>query len=178
MIWLEVEMSFNADTLTRVTAVLAAVAVTAVAAMISYEHTVDVVTRHGAAGLTGHLYSVVIDGQLVVASMVIADSARRGIRAGALAWVMLAAGIVATITVNLLSGTEYGTLGAIIAAWPAAAFAGTYEPLGRPGGHTGPDPDRGRAVLPRTRTRQAAQSESGRTARPGTGAGHGAPPGQ
>ncbi|MCW2935869.1 MAG: hypothetical protein JWM19_6831, partial [Actinomycetia bacterium] len=40
--------------------------------------------------------------------MVIADSARRRIPAGALAWVMLAAGIVATITVNLLSGTEYG----------------------------------------------------------------------
>ena len=119
----------NADKLTRMTAVLAAVAVTAVAAMISYEHTVDVVTRHGAAGLTGHLYSVVIDGPLVVASMVIADSARRRVRAGMLAWVMLAAGIVATVTVNLLSGTEYGILGAIIAAWPAAAFAGTYELL-------------------------------------------------
>jgi len=39
MTWLEVEMSVNADTLTRVTAVLAALAVTAVAAMISYEHT-------------------------------------------------------------------------------------------------------------------------------------------
>ena len=89
----------------------------------------DVVTRHGAAGLTGHLYSVVIDGPIVVASMVIADSARRRIPAGALAWVMLAAGIVATITVNLLSGSEYGILGSIIAAWPAAAFAGTYELL-------------------------------------------------
>jgi ammonia channel protein AmtB len=75
-------MTMNADKLTRVTAVLAAVAVTAVAAMISYEHTVDVVTRHGAAGLTGHLYSVVIDGSIVVASMVIADSARRRIPAG------------------------------------------------------------------------------------------------
>jgi len=143
-------MSFNADTLTRVTAVLAAVAVTAVAAMISYEHTVDVVTRHGAAGVTGHLYSVVIDGPLVVASMVIADSARRRIKAGALAWVMLAAGIVATITVNLLSGTEYGPLGAIIAAWPAAAFAGTYEllmTLVRRSASRPADPDETGAVL-------------------------------
>jgi hypothetical protein len=143
-------MSVNADTLTRMTAVLAAVAVTAVAAMISYEHTVDVVTRHGAAGMTGHLYSVVIDGPLVVASMVIADSARRGIRAGVLAWLMLAAGIVATITVNLLSGTEYGVLGAIIAAWPAAAFAGTYEllmTLVRRTASRQADPDESRADL-------------------------------
>jgi hypothetical protein len=121
-------MTMNADKLTRITAVLAAVAVTAVAAMISYEHTVDVVTRHGAAGLTGHLYSVVIDGPIVVASMVIADSARRRIPAGALAWVMLAAGIVATITVNLLSGTEYGILGsatvASVRAWRRAWMLG------------------------------------------------------
>jgi len=143
-------MSVNADTLTRVTAVLAALAVTAVAAMISYEHTVDVVTRHGAAGLTGHLYPVVIDGPLVVASMVIADSARHRIQAGALAWVMLAAGIVATITVNLLSGTEYGILGAIIAAWPAAEFAGTYEllmTLVRRSANHQADPDQNQAVL-------------------------------
>ncbi|MCW2943023.1 MAG: hypothetical protein JWN00_6008 [Actinomycetia bacterium] len=143
-------MTMNADKLTRVTAVLAAVAVTAVAAMISYEHTVDVVTRHGAAGLTGHLYSVVIDGPIVVASMVIADSARRRIPAGALAWMMLAAGIVATITVNLLSGTEYGILGSIIAAWPAAAFAGTYEllmTLVRRTARREADPDKSRADL-------------------------------
>jgi Protein of unknown function (DUF2637) len=119
----------NADKLTRVIAVAAAVAVTAVAAMISYRHAVEVVTRHGASGLAGHLYPVVIDGPLVVASMVVVDSARRHVPAGALAWATLAAGIVATITVNLLSGIEYGIIGAIIAAWPAAAFVGTYELL-------------------------------------------------
>jgi hypothetical protein len=119
----------NTDKLTRIIAVAAAVAVTAVAAMISYQHAVEVVTRHGAAGLTGHLYPVVIDGPLVVASMVVVDSARRREPAGALAWLTLTAGIMATVTVNLLSGIQYGILGAIIAAWPAAAFAGAYELL-------------------------------------------------
>jgi len=118
--------------------------------MISYKHAVEVVTSHGAAGLTGHLYPVVIDGPLVVASMVVVDSARRRERAGALAWATLAAGIMATITVNLLSGIAYGVLGAIIAAWPAAAFVGTYEllmVLVRRSASRRTDPDQAATVL-------------------------------
>jgi Protein of unknown function (DUF2637) len=160
----------NADKLTRIIAVAAAVAVTAVAAMISYKHAVEVVTRHGASGLTGHLYPVVIDGPLVVASMVVVDSARRREPAGALAWVMLAAGIVATITVNLISGIAYGPVGAIIAAWPAAAFVGTYEllmVLVRRSAGRSPDSDQATAelatapVVPiRTETAQAPEATS------------------
>jgi hypothetical protein len=152
----------NADKLTRIIAVAAAVAVTAVAAMISYKHAVEVVTRHGASGLTGHLYPVVIDGPLVVASMVVVDSARRHVPAGALAWATLAAGIVATITVNLLSGIEYGVIGAIIAAWPAAAFVGTYELLmvliRRSASHKS-DPDQNDAAPPSS-TDTPAKAES------------------
>lgn len=117
----------NADKLTRWTAVAAVLAVAAVAALISYRHTVQVVTAHGEPGLVGHLYPVVIDGLIIAASMVLLDSARHRDPAPLLAWWMLAAGIVATLAVNVLAGITSGVLGAIVAAWPAAAFVGCYE---------------------------------------------------
>lgn len=117
----------NVDKLTRWTAVAAVLAVAAVAALISYRHTVEVVTAHGEPGLVGHLYPVVIDGLIIAASMVLLDSARHPGDTPRLAWWMLAAGIVATLAVNVLAGITSGVLGAIVAAWPAAAFVGCYE---------------------------------------------------
>ena len=45
----------------------------------------------------------------------------------ALAWWMLSAGIAATLAANMLAGITAGPLGAIVATWPALAFAGCYE---------------------------------------------------
>ena len=114
----------NGDTLTRWTAVLAVLAVAAVAALISYRHTVTVVTAHGEPGLVGHLYPVVIDGLIVAASMVLLDAARHQEHAPALSLWMLGAGITATLAVNVLAGVSAGPLGSVVAAWPALAFVG------------------------------------------------------
>ena len=40
---------------------------------------------------------------------------------------MLAAGVMATLGVNVLAGVPSGLLGAVVAAWPALAFVGCYE---------------------------------------------------
>lgn len=119
----------NGDKLTRYTAVAAVLAVAAVAAVISYRHAVDVVTAHGEPGVVGRMYPVVIDGLIVAASMVLLDAARHRETAPALAWWLLAAGIGATLAVNVLAGVPSGPLGAVVAAWPAAAFVGCYELL-------------------------------------------------
>ena len=119
----------NGDRLTRWTAVAAVLAVAAVAAWISYRHAVEVVTAHGEAGAVGHWYPVVIDGLIIAASMVLLDAARHRETAPRLAWWLLAAGIAATLAVNVLAGTAAGWLGALIASWPALAFVGCYELL-------------------------------------------------
>jgi hypothetical protein len=119
----------NGDKLTRWTAVLAVLAVAAVAALISFRHAVDVVTVHGEPGAVGKCYPVVIDGLIIAASMVLLDAARHREPPPVLAWWMLAAGIGATLAVNVLAGVPSGWLGALIASWPALAFVGCYELL-------------------------------------------------
>lgn len=117
----------SGDRLTRWTAVASVLAVAAVAAWISYRHCVEVVTARGEPGSVGHWFPVVIDGLIIAASMVLLDAARHREAAPPLAWLMLAAGVAATLAVNVLAGTAAGPLGAVIAAWPALAFVGCYE---------------------------------------------------
>ena len=119
----------NGDRLTRWTAVASVLAVAAVAAWISYRHAVAVVTAHGESGAVGHWYPVVIDGLIVAASMVLLDAARHREPPPVLAWGLLAAGIGATLAANVLAGVPSGWLGAVVAAWPALAFVGSYELL-------------------------------------------------
>lgn len=117
----------NGDKLTRWTAYVAVGAVAAIAALISYRHAVGVVSAHGEPGMVGRLYPVLIDGLIIAASMVLLDAARYREPAPPLAWWMLAAGIVATVAVNVVAGVPSGWLGAIVAAWPAGAFVGCCE---------------------------------------------------
>lgn len=117
----------DADKLTRRTGYASVFAVSAVAALLSYWHAVKVVGEHGEPGVYGHLYPATIDGLIVAASMVLLDSARHHVKAPVLAWVLLWAGIAATLTANVLDGVSGGFWGSIIAAWPALAFIGAYE---------------------------------------------------
>jgi hypothetical protein len=119
----------NGDKLTRWTAIAAVLAVAAVAGWISYRHAVEVVTVHGEPGSVGHWYPVTIDGLIVAASMVLLDAARHQEPPPVLARWLLAAGIGATLVVNVLAGVPSGPLGAVAAAWPAFAFVGCYELL-------------------------------------------------
>jgi hypothetical protein len=93
----------NGDKLTRWTAFVAVLTVAAIAALISYRHAVGVVIAHGEPGMVGRLYPVVIDGLIIAASMVLLDAARHREPAPPLAWWMLAAGMVATLAVNVVA---------------------------------------------------------------------------
>jgi len=115
------------DRAIRLTAVLAVVAVAGVAAYVSYWHAVEVVSRNAEHGTIAHLYPILIDGIIVAASMVVLDAVRHGEAAPALAWWLLGAGVLVTLAANVTYGAESGPAGALWAAWPAAAFVGTYE---------------------------------------------------
>jgi Protein of unknown function (DUF2637) len=109
---------------------VAAVAVVAgIADWVSYVHAYDVIRSHGEAGLVGRVYPGTVDGLIYCASMVLLDAARRGVAAPVIARWVLAAGIGATLFTNVAAGLSWGTLGAVVAAWPALALVGSYELL-------------------------------------------------
>ncbi len=100
-----------------------------VAAIVSFQHGLQVVQDHGQSGLTAVLSPLTVDGLVLAAGLVLLDSARRGERPPWLAIVTLALGIGATLGVNVLFGWPYGIVGAIVAGWPAVALVLTTELL-------------------------------------------------
>ena len=108
-------------------AVVASVAI--VAGWVSYEHALAVVRAHGEAGAVARVYPATVDGLIYSASMVLLDSARRGVQAPRLARWLLGAGIGATLAANVAAGLHFGPVGAVVASWPALALVGSYELL-------------------------------------------------
>lgn len=98
-----------------------------VAGWVNYDHALAVVRAHGESGTVAWLYPGTIDGLIYSASMVLLDAARRGAPPPRLARWMLAAGIGATLAANVASGLGFGSVGALVAAWPALAVVGSYE---------------------------------------------------
>jgi hypothetical protein len=113
----------------RITTALAVVAVAGVAAIISYQHTYELVSTHGETGLTARLLPFTVDGLIWAASMVVLDATRRHHPVPPLAKWSLAIGIVATIGANLAHGLSHGPIGALVSAWPALALVGSFELL-------------------------------------------------
>jgi Protein of unknown function (DUF2637) len=109
--------------------VAAVVLVAAIAGWVSYVHAYDVIRAHGEPGMVGRLYPATVDGLIYMSSMVLLDSARRDMRAPAIARWLLSAGIAATLFANVAAGLSHGPLGAAIASWPALALVGSYELL-------------------------------------------------
>ena len=107
----------------------AVIGVAVVAAMVSYEHAYALVHAHGETGWTAHLIPLTVDGLIWASSMVMLDSARRGVRVPALARWLLGLGITATLAANVTHGLGHGPIGAAVAAWPAVALVGSYELL-------------------------------------------------
>jgi hypothetical protein len=114
------------DRLIRITTALAVIAV---AAIISYQHAYELVTSHSETGLTAHLLPFTIDSLIWAASMVALDASRRHHPVLPLAKWSLAVGIVATIGANLAHGLNHGPIGALVSAWPALALVGSFELL-------------------------------------------------
>jgi Protein of unknown function (DUF2637) len=107
----------------------AVIGVAVVAAVVSYEHAYALVHAHGETGWTAHLIPLTVDGLIWASSMVMLDSARRGVRVPALARWLLGLGIAATLAANVAHGLGHGPIGAAVAAWPAVALVGSYELL-------------------------------------------------
>ena len=117
------------DTAIRWSTAAAVIGVAVVAAVVSYEHAYALVHAHGETGWTAHLIPLTVDGLIWASSMVMLDSARRGVRVPALARWLLGLGIAATLAANVAHGLGHGPIGAAVAAWPAVALVGAYELL-------------------------------------------------
>jgi hypothetical protein len=105
------------------------IGVAVVAAVVSYEHGYALVQAHGEMGWTARLIPLTVDGLIWASSMVMLDSARRGVRVPALARWLLGLGIAATLAANVAHGLGHGPIGGAVAAWPAVALVGSYELL-------------------------------------------------
>jgi hypothetical protein len=100
------------------------IGVAVVAAVVSYEHGYALVRAHGETGWTARLIPLTVDGLIWASSMVMLDSARRGMRVPALARWLLGLGIAATLAANVAHGLGHGPIGSAVAAWPAVALVG------------------------------------------------------
>ncbi|MEV0624211.1 DUF2637 domain-containing protein [Nonomuraea sp. NPDC050404] len=99
-----------------------------IAAVVSFRHMHELCLRHGEDHLAAVLIPLAVDGAIVVASMSILLANRYGSRGGALAWIMLMIGSLASLGANI-AVAEPSLIGRIIAAWPSAALIGSYELL-------------------------------------------------
>ena len=93
----------------------AVIGVAVVAAVVSYEHAYALVRAHGETGWTAHLIPLTVDGLIWASSMVMLDSARRGVPVPALARWLLGLGIAATLAANVAHGLGHGPIGAAVA---------------------------------------------------------------
>jgi hypothetical protein len=113
----------------------AAAAVILFAAIVSYSHIHGLATGHREDSVQAHLLPLSIDGVIAEASLVLLFAARHKLDAPRLARVMLWTGIVATLAANAvvalppswLSPVANVVIGAVLSAWPAAAFIASVE---------------------------------------------------
>jgi hypothetical protein len=114
----------------------AAAAVILFAAIVSYSHIHGLAVSHGEDSTQSHLLPLSIDGVIAEASLVMLFAARhRPMPTPGLARVMLWAGIVATLAANAvvalppawISPVANAVIGAVLSAWPAAAFIASVE---------------------------------------------------
>jgi hypothetical protein len=159
------------DCLIRWAATVSVILVTAIAAVISYGHARELVVRYGVTGMTADAMPLTVDGLVATCSMVIVDCARHDRHAPWHAWALLITGACATVAANVAAGLSHGTVGAIIAGWPALVACGCFELLIHQRKITRPRVAAPQAVLERAgdpaldeaRRRYADRIASGRT---------------
>src|SRR5215469_3568214 len=122
----------GADRTIRWSTAAAVIGVAVVAAVVSYEHAYELVHGHGETGWTAHLIPLTVDGLIWASSMVMLDSARRGVRVPALARWLLGLGIAAILAANVAHGLGHGPIGAAVAAWPTVALGQLPTAVARP----------------------------------------------
>ncbi|GAA3543252.1 hypothetical protein GCM10022419_024280 [Nonomuraea rosea] len=112
----------------RRTTITGVLVLAGIAAVVSFRHMHELCLRHGEDHLAAVLIPLAVDGAIVVASMSILLANRYGSRGGALAWIMMLIGSLASLGANI-AVAEPSLIGRIIAAWPSAALIGSYELL-------------------------------------------------
>jgi hypothetical protein len=121
----------NTDSYIRRIVYGAAGAVAAFAFFTSYIHIYDLGRANGQHGAAAKLLPLSVDLLIVAASLVMYSQGRAGVELDRLTRglprFLLWGGIAATVAANVASGLPYGPVGAVIAAWPGAVFAGVVE---------------------------------------------------
>ncbi len=117
----------RAERAIRITTV---VAVTTVAAFVSYRHMRGVAMAHGEDPMTAAVLPFSVDGLIVAASMAMLAERRAGRNRSWLSYVLLALGACASLLANVLHAEPTFTA-RIIAGWPPLALLGSYELLMR-----------------------------------------------
>ncbi|HMH90816.1 MAG TPA: DUF2637 domain-containing protein, partial [Streptosporangiaceae bacterium] len=131
-------------------ATISVVAVTAIAAVISYGHARELVIRYGVTGRAADALPLTIDGLVATCSLILVDCARHERPAPSHAWVLLITGACAQVAANVAAGLSHGIVGAVIAGWPALVACGCFELLLRHSRYAGPRAARAPAAAPDT----------------------------
>ncbi|MFI6485764.1 DUF2637 domain-containing protein [Nonomuraea sp. NPDC050663] len=92
------------------------VLVAAIAAVVSYRHMHELALRHGESELGAALVPLAVDGMIVASSMSTLLASRYGRRGGALAWVLLVIGSLASLEANV-AVADPTPIARLIAAW-------------------------------------------------------------
>jgi Protein of unknown function (DUF2637) len=117
------------DTATRRVTTGIVLAVGLFAGSDSYSHIYTLARDHGQAVASAALLPLAGDGLIAAASSAMLVASRQGREVPVLAWVMLLAGIGATIAANVGYGLHAGVTGALLSVWPVAAYVGCMELL-------------------------------------------------
>jgi hypothetical protein len=115
--------------LARVLTGLAVLAVAVIAAAVSFAHIQSLALAHGYTADTARLLPLSVDGLIVASSLTLLTEARAHRDAPGLARFGLVLGIAGTLAANVAYGAHYGIVGAVVNAWPAAAFIVATEIL-------------------------------------------------
>lgn len=102
--------------------------VAGVAAVASYTHMRELTHQHAAPGSEwlSWLIPLSVDGLMVVASIVVINARRNGTKVPMLAILAIVVGLAVSLVANAAAPAA-DTIGKVINAWPAAAFAFGYE---------------------------------------------------
>lgn len=102
------------------------VAVTAAVTSFSHQHTLALAA--GETETAALLLPLSVDGLTLAASLVLLDARRSGRPAGALPWLALGLGVIASLTANV-AAADPTVVGRVVAAWPPVALALSIELL-------------------------------------------------
>jgi Protein of unknown function (DUF2637) len=117
------------DRFARVLTGLAVLAVAVIAAAVSFSHIDALALAHGYTADTARLLPLSVDGLIVASSLTLLTEARAHRDAPGLARFGLVLGIAGTLAANVAYGIHFGPVGALVNAWPAAAFITATEIL-------------------------------------------------